>query len=57
MLLLLASARFSVLKLQIQEFLETGTVSELSGVDDLAGVGRAAPQLKDTGKDMANKFM
>ncbi|GIL69987.1 hypothetical protein Vretimale_10021 [Volvox reticuliferus] len=43
--------------IKIQEFLETGTVSELSGVDDLAGVGKAAPQLKDTGKEMANKFM
>ncbi|GLC56035.1 hypothetical protein PLESTB_001057500 [Pleodorina starrii] len=42
---------------KIKEFLETGTVSELSGVDDLAGVGKAAPQLNDAGKDMANKFM
>ncbi|KAG2453128.1 hypothetical protein HYH02_002455 [Chlamydomonas schloesseri] len=42
---------------KIKEFLETGTVVELSGVDDLAGVGKAAPQAADPGKDMAMNFM
>ncbi|KAG2437371.1 hypothetical protein HXX76_006026 [Chlamydomonas incerta] len=42
---------------KIKEFLETGTVAELSGVDDLAGVGKAAPQMADPGKDMAMNFM
>ncbi|KXZ54289.1 hypothetical protein GPECTOR_5g376 [Gonium pectorale] len=42
---------------KIKEFLETGTIAELEGRDDLAGVGKAAPAVKDAGKDIANKFM
>ncbi|PNH07342.1 Bifunctional polynucleotide phosphatase/kinase [Tetrabaena socialis] len=42
---------------KIKEFLETGTLAELEGVDDLAGMGRAAPELKSRGADAADKFM